>query len=157
MLQFSLVNLSITKKTIKKQSVLHRQSPIGPLRLTKHLILHIPLFVAMYLPMVDWRQILSDACYQMMTIPIPGLYAAGEITGLYYGKYPGGTSVLRGLVFGKRSGEHVVTYFPKQKTLYKEELDVYRGFEGSSSACYRRWAAALDVKHVYCLHHMVRM
>ena len=33
--------------------------------------------------------------------PIPGLYAAGETAGIYYGKYPGGTSVLRGLVFGK--------------------------------------------------------
>jgi len=49
--------------------------------------------------------------------PIPGLYAAGEITGLYYGKYPGGTSVLRGLVFGKRSGEHVVTYLSEAKNL----------------------------------------
>jgi tricarballylate dehydrogenase len=42
--------------------------------------------------------------------PIPGLYAAGETAGLYYGKYPGGTSVLRGLVFGSRSGEHAVAY-----------------------------------------------
>jgi tricarballylate dehydrogenase len=36
--------------------------------------------------------------------PIPGLYAAGECTGLYYGKYPGGTSVMRGLVFGLIAG-----------------------------------------------------
>lgn len=42
--------------------------------------------------------------------PIPGLYAAGETAGLYYGKYPGGTSVLRGLVFGRRSGMHAVSY-----------------------------------------------
>ncbi|MCQ6279076.1 FAD-binding protein [Bacillus sp. EB600] len=41
---------------------------------------------------------------------IPGLYAVGETAGLYYGKYPGGTSVLRGLVFGRRAGEHAVTY-----------------------------------------------
>lgn len=41
---------------------------------------------------------------------IPGLYAAGEITGLYYGKYPGATSVLRGLVFGRRSGADVIAY-----------------------------------------------
>ena len=33
--------------------------------------------------------------------PLPGLYAAGECTGIYYGKYPGATSVLRGLVFGR--------------------------------------------------------
>nr|WP_283773512.1 FAD-binding protein [Altererythrobacter sp. KTW20L] len=32
---------------------------------------------------------------------IPGLYAAGEVTGLYYGEYPAGTSVLRALTFGR--------------------------------------------------------
>lgn len=37
---------------------------------------------------------------------IPGLYAAGETMGLYYGKYTGATSVLRGLVFGRRAGRH---------------------------------------------------
>lgn len=37
-------------------------------------------------------------------IPLPGLYAAGECTGLYYGKYPGATSVLRSLVFGRVAG-----------------------------------------------------
>ncbi|KKK39144.1 succinate dehydrogenase [Mesobacillus campisalis] len=42
--------------------------------------------------------------------PIPGLYAAGETAGLYYGKYPGGTSVLRALVYGKISGAHAVNY-----------------------------------------------
>ena len=36
--------------------------------------------------------------------PMPGLYAAGETVGLYYGKYPGATSVLRGAVFGRRAG-----------------------------------------------------
>lgn len=41
---------------------------------------------------------------------IPGLYAAGEITGLYYGKYPGATSVLRGLVFGRRAGADAISY-----------------------------------------------
>lgn len=35
-----------------------------------------------------------------------GLYAAGETVGLYYGRYPGATSVLRGAVFGRRAGEH---------------------------------------------------
>jgi tricarballylate dehydrogenase len=33
--------------------------------------------------------------------PIPGLYAAGEVTGLYYQEYPAGTSVLRALTFGR--------------------------------------------------------
>ena len=32
---------------------------------------------------------------------IPGLYAAGEVTGLYYHEYPAGTSVLRSLTFGR--------------------------------------------------------
>ena len=36
--------------------------------------------------------------------PMPGLYAAGETVGMYYGRYPGATSVLRGAVFGRRAG-----------------------------------------------------
>lgn len=36
---------------------------------------------------------------------IPGLYAAGECTGIYHGKYPGGTSVLRGMIFGRLAGK----------------------------------------------------
>lgn len=39
--------------------------------------------------------------------PIPGLYAAGEVTGLYYHKYTGATSVLRSLIFGRTAGQHV--------------------------------------------------
>jgi tricarballylate dehydrogenase len=35
---------------------------------------------------------------------IAGLYAAGEITGLYYTNYTGATSVLRGAVFGRIAG-----------------------------------------------------
>lgn len=50
--------------------------------------------------------------------PIPGLYAAGETAGLYYGKYPGGTSVLRCLVFGKRAGEHAVNLITSQQKAY---------------------------------------
>jgi tricarballylate dehydrogenase len=38
--------------------------------------------------------------------PIPGLYAAGELTGLYYSNYTGSTSVLRGAVFGRIGGRH---------------------------------------------------
>lgn len=37
---------------------------------------------------------------------VPGLYAAGEATGLYYQVYTGATSVMRGAVFGKIAGEH---------------------------------------------------
>ncbi|MDH5534806.1 MAG: FAD-dependent oxidoreductase [Betaproteobacteria bacterium] len=36
--------------------------------------------------------------------PIPGLYAAGEVVGLYYGNYAGATSVLKGAVFGRFAG-----------------------------------------------------
>ena len=38
---------------------------------------------------------------------IPGLYAAGESTGLYYNLYVGATSVLRGLVFGRQAGRKI--------------------------------------------------
>lgn len=38
--------------------------------------------------------------------PIPGLYAAGEVTGLYYHEYPVGTSVIRGVTFGRLAGSH---------------------------------------------------
>jgi tricarballylate dehydrogenase len=37
---------------------------------------------------------------------IPGLYAAGEMTGVFYHHYPVGTSVLRGLTFGRVAGAH---------------------------------------------------
>jgi len=35
---------------------------------------------------------------------IPGLYAAGEITGFFYHNYPGGTGLMRGAIFGRISG-----------------------------------------------------
>jgi tricarballylate dehydrogenase len=38
--------------------------------------------------------------------PIPGLYAAGEVTGLYYHEYPVGTSVIRAITFGRIAGAH---------------------------------------------------
>jgi tricarballylate dehydrogenase len=46
----------------------------------------------------------SDARARVMRrdgTPILGLYAAGEVTGLYYNQYPAGTSVLRALTFGQ--------------------------------------------------------
>ena len=39
--------------------------------------------------------------------PIPGLYAAGEVVGLYYNLYVGATSVLRGLVLGRLAGRRI--------------------------------------------------
>jgi tricarballylate dehydrogenase len=38
--------------------------------------------------------------------PIAGLYAAGEVTGLYYHSYPAGTSVLRAATFGRIAGAY---------------------------------------------------
>lgn len=38
---------------------------------------------------------------------INGLYAAGEVTGLYYHEYPAGTSVLRSATFGRIAGTHI--------------------------------------------------
>ncbi|KAI9930284.1 hypothetical protein ASPWEDRAFT_167952 [Aspergillus wentii DTO 134E9] len=36
--------------------------------------------------------------------PVPGLWATGELTGLYYNEYPPATSVLRSLTFGRLAG-----------------------------------------------------
>lgn len=39
-------------------------------------------------------------------LPIPGLYAAGELVGgLFYFNYPGGTGLMSGAVFGKLAGD----------------------------------------------------
>jgi tricarballylate dehydrogenase len=41
----------------------------------------------------------------MDLLPIPGLYAAGELVGgIFYHNYPGGTGLMAGAVFGKISG-----------------------------------------------------
>ena len=40
---------------------------------------------------------------------IRGLYAAGEMTGLYYSNYTGSTSVLRGATFGRIAGTQAAT------------------------------------------------
>lgn len=50
-------------------------------------------------------------------VAIPGLYAVGETSGVYYGKYPGGTSVLRCLVFGRRAGYHAISYVNQFQTI----------------------------------------
>ena len=43
--------------------------------------------------------------------PIPGLYAAGELTGgLFYNNYPGGSGLMAGAVFGKIAGEQAGRY-----------------------------------------------
>jgi tricarballylate dehydrogenase len=40
--------------------------------------------------------------------PIPGLFAAGEITGHFYATAPNAVSVLRALVFGRIAGHEAV-------------------------------------------------
>jgi tricarballylate dehydrogenase len=42
-------------------------------------------------------------------LPIGGLYAAGEVVGMYYRHYTGATSVLKGLVFGRIAGAHAAS------------------------------------------------
>lgn len=42
--------------------------------------------------------------------PIPGLYAAGETTGHFYGTAPNAVSVLRALVFGRVAGRQAVDF-----------------------------------------------
>lgn len=37
--------------------------------------------------------------------PIPNLYAAGVVTGVWYGEYPGAMSVLRSVTFGRVAGQ----------------------------------------------------
>ena len=41
--------------------------------------------------------------------PIPGLYAAGEITGHFYGTAPNAVSVLRAFVFGRIAGREAAS------------------------------------------------
>ncbi|QKW35650.1 FAD-binding protein [Actinomadura sp. NAK00032] len=51
----------------------------------------------------------TDAEARVLTaggLPIPGLYAVGEVAGIYHHNYPGATSVLRALAFGRIAGEH---------------------------------------------------
>ena len=48
---------------------------------------------------------------------IPGLYAAGEITGHFYGTAPNAVSVLRAFVFGHVAGMEAVTYLKSDRTL----------------------------------------
>jgi tricarballylate dehydrogenase len=42
--------------------------------------------------------------------PMPGLYAAGEITGHFYGTTPNAVAVLRALVFGRIAGREAVDF-----------------------------------------------
>jgi len=43
-------------------------------------------------------------------LAIPGLFAAGEITGHFYKTAPNAVSVLRALVFGRIAGQKAIEY-----------------------------------------------
>jgi tricarballylate dehydrogenase len=47
--------------------------------------------------------------------PMPGLYAAGETTGHFYGTAPNSVAVLRALVFGKIAGKEAVEFCRSQR------------------------------------------
>jgi tricarballylate dehydrogenase len=46
--------------------------------------------------------------------PMPGLYAAGETTGHFYGTAPNAVSVMRALVFGQIAGREAVSFLQKR-------------------------------------------
>jgi tricarballylate dehydrogenase len=48
--------------------------------------------------------------------PMPGLYAAGETTGHFYGTAPNSVAVLRALVFGKIAGREAVEFVARSET-----------------------------------------
>jgi tricarballylate dehydrogenase len=45
--------------------------------------------------------------------PLPGLYAAGEITGHFWGTAPNAVAVLRALVFGRIAGQEATSYLER--------------------------------------------
>ena len=56
---------------------------------------------------------IDESCRVLDTedMPIPGLYAAGELVGgLFYHNYPGGSGLMAGSVFGKLAGESAAGY-----------------------------------------------
>jgi tricarballylate dehydrogenase len=46
--------------------------------------------------------------------PLPGLFAAGEITGHFYGTAPNAVAMLRALVYGRIAGREAVDFISKQ-------------------------------------------
>ena len=114
---FSRENFSGIKRMANKQWGLLLQNQIGRSRLIKLHLSPIQLSARMFLQTGALPPIQMDRVLSQDDDAIPGLYAVGETAGLYYGKYPGGTSVLRGLVFGRRAGEHAVTYVTNSQEL----------------------------------------
>ena len=62
---------------------------------------------------MDFGGIATDADAQVLGEsgqPIPGLHAAGEMTGHFFGTAPNAVAMLRALVFGRIAGAKAVTY-----------------------------------------------
>jgi tricarballylate dehydrogenase len=54
----------------------------------------------------------TDECAQVLGKqgPLAGLYAAGEVTGHFWGTAPNAVSMLRALVFGRIAGQRAMSY-----------------------------------------------
>ena len=79
---------------------LDAQHDLIPIRPTAHYTMGgIPIDLDTRV-VIDEKQRSAD--YQPKTVG--GLYAAGEVIGLYYRQYAAATSVLRGMVFGRIAG-----------------------------------------------------
>ncbi len=48
--------------------------------------------------------------------PVPGLYAAGETTGHFYGTAPNAVAVLRALTFGRIAGREAVGFLSRNNS-----------------------------------------
>jgi len=64
-------------------------------------------------------------------VPIPGLWAAGEMTGLFYNEYPPATSCLRSMTFGRLAGTEIAQNLGKPQgevggQSIKEEVEAKR-------------------------------
>ncbi|GAB7346789.1 hypothetical protein MBLNU459_g1889t1 [Dothideomycetes sp. NU459] len=71
-------------------------------------------------------------------VPIPGLYAAGEMTGLFVNEYPPATSVLRSLTFGRLAGVEIAKNM--QREANKEGVEgVKQDVDGTGKADHRDW------------------
>ena len=57
-------------------------------------------------------KITNDTAVEDVTgMPIPGLFAAGEMVGgLYYHNYASGTGLMAGAVFGRIAGRNAAAY-----------------------------------------------
>jgi len=49
-------------------------------------------------------------------VPIPGLWAAGEMTGLFYNEYPPATSCLRSMTFGRLAGLEIARNLGREQS-----------------------------------------